>query len=141
MTDDLLRQAIEAIKSGDKQRGREFIAEILKTDRGNEQAWLWLTQTDISHEQKIKSLQQVLRINPDNETAKEGLAKLQGPPKPQSGLLKPRTSKTALTPAPPPPAPEPFSPAPESFSPPPSEQAQTVEPKPGGYVATNLGPG
>jgi hypothetical protein len=68
-----LEQAIEAIKAGDKQAGRELIAEILKVDRDNEQAWLWVTKTDITHEQKIKSLKNVLRINPDNETARQKL--------------------------------------------------------------------
>lgn len=68
-------QAITAIKAGDKKRGRELIAEILKADRNNEQAWLWLVQTDISHEQKIKSLQNVLKINPDNQSAKDDLDK------------------------------------------------------------------
>ena len=78
MTDDHLQQAIEAIQAGDKQRGRELIAATLKQDRNNEQAWLWLTQTDISKDQKIKSLQNVLKINPNNEQAKTGLAQLQG---------------------------------------------------------------
>lgn len=74
-----IEEAIKAIKAGDKQKGREIIAEILKGDRNNEQAWLWVTETDITHEQKIKSLQNVLRINPNNETARKGLEKLQKP--------------------------------------------------------------
>ncbi len=78
MSDETLQQAIDAIKGGDKQRGRELLAEVLEADRTNEQAWLWLTQTNISHEEKMKSLNQVLRINPNNQAAKDGLAKLQG---------------------------------------------------------------
>jgi hypothetical protein len=90
-----IEDAIAAIKSGNRAEGREIIAELLKADRNNEQAWLWLTQTDITLEQKIKSLQHVLKINPDNEIAKEGLQKLQArqpkpklESKPKSGLLK-----------------------------------------------------
>ena len=71
-----IEEAIAAIQSGDKVKGREIIAELLKADRNDEQAWLWLTQTDITLEQKIKSLQNVLKINPANEIAKEGLQKL-----------------------------------------------------------------
>ena len=72
-----IEDAVAAIKAGDTAEGREIIAELLKADRNNEQAWLWLTQTDITLEQKIKSLQKVLKINPDNEIAKAGLRKLQ----------------------------------------------------------------
>lgn len=75
--DDLLQRAIAAIKAGDPQFGRELIAQILKADRNNEQAWLWLTQTNISHEEKIKSLQNVLKLNPANQVAKDGLTRLQ----------------------------------------------------------------
>lgn len=95
--DDLLQRAIAAIKAGDPQFGRELIAETLKSDRNNEQAWLWLTQTDISHEQKIKSLQNVLSINPGNQVAKDGLARLQAAA-PEPELPKPE-------PKPPPPSP------------------------------------
>ena len=55
---DKPQQAIAAIKAGDKQKGRELLAEVLKNDRNSERAWLWLTQTDITHEQKIKSLEE-----------------------------------------------------------------------------------
>ncbi|NIU59117.1 MAG: hypothetical protein GWN67_22865 [Phycisphaerae bacterium] len=92
-----LEQAIAAIKAGDKKEGRKLLAEVIKEDRGNEQAWLWLTQTDITHDQKIKSLQHVLRINPNNQIAKDGLAKLQAPQKRQTGLLKSQTPQEALT--------------------------------------------
>ncbi len=72
----MLEDAIREIKAGNKRRGKEILAAILEHDRNNEQVWLWLTQTDISREQKIKSLQNVLKINPNNEVAKEGLAKM-----------------------------------------------------------------
>jgi hypothetical protein len=77
MTDQKLTEAIAAIRAGEKQRGQELIAEILKADRSNENAWLWLTQTNITSNQKIKALQNVLKINPGNKAAQQGLAKLQ----------------------------------------------------------------
>jgi retron-type reverse transcriptase len=77
MSHDLLPQAIKAITTGDKQRGRTLLLEILKTNQDHEQAWLWLTQTDISGQEKIKSLQHVLRLNPKNEIARAGLRQLQ----------------------------------------------------------------
>lgn len=83
MSDQILRQAIEAIKAGDPATGHKLLADVLAINRANEQAWLWLTQTDITRTRKIKSLQRVLEINPDNKMAKAGLAKLQGPPQSQ----------------------------------------------------------
>lgn len=72
-----LDEAIEAIKAGDKVKGKQLLAEVLKEDRKNEQAWLWLTQTDITHEEKIKSLRNVLKINPFHEEALRQLNFLQ----------------------------------------------------------------
>jgi hypothetical protein len=71
---DKLQQAITAIKSGDKETGKQLLIEILKVDRRNEVAWLWMTKVVDSQDERIKCLQNVLKINPDNEAAKRGLA-------------------------------------------------------------------
>jgi len=72
-----LQQAIAAIKAGDKETGKRLLTEILKADRHNENAWLWMTQVVSSDSERLKCLQNVLRINPNNESAKRGLAVLQ----------------------------------------------------------------
>lgn len=74
---DSLQQAIAAIKSGDKKTGGELLKQILKSDPSNEIAWLWMSQVVNKREDKIRCLERVLKINPDNETAKRGLATLQ----------------------------------------------------------------
>ena len=123
MTDQLLQQAIEAIKSGDKSTGGDILIKILEADGNNEQAWLWLTQTGLPIDESIECLQKVLEINPNNEVAQGGLKKLQErqaraqkppaakpqpqPPSaeasPKKGLLKDQPSKDiALEPASPP---------------------------------------
>lgn len=83
---DKLQQAIAAIKAGDKETGKQLLIEVLKEYRRNENAWLWMTQVVSTKDERIKCLQNVLKINPDNEKAKRGLAKLtqaetQPPPK------------------------------------------------------------
>ena len=70
---DNLQQAIIAIKSGDKKTGRELLMEVLKADSRNENAWLWMTQVLDSDDERIKCLETVLKINPNNEKAKHGL--------------------------------------------------------------------
>lgn len=74
---DMLQQAIAAIKSGDKNTGKQLLLEILTSDQRNEGAWLWMTQVASSDHERMKCLQNVLKINPNNETAKHGIALLQ----------------------------------------------------------------
>jgi micrococcal nuclease len=68
-----LEEAIKAIKAGDKDTGREMLADILQADLDNEMAWLWLSSVVESDERKRQCLERVLQINPDNVAAKRGL--------------------------------------------------------------------
>ncbi len=72
-----LRQAITAIKAGDKQAGKQILAKVLKADPRNEKAWLWMTEVVDRDEDRLKFLRNVLKINPNNETVKRKLAALQ----------------------------------------------------------------
>jgi micrococcal nuclease len=71
-----LQQAIQAIKGGDKARGRELLADIIQSDLNNELAWLWFSSVANSETEQRKALEQVLKINPDNKAAQRGLAML-----------------------------------------------------------------
>ena len=75
--DDLLQQAMKAIRTGDWDRGRRLLVNILNTDLDNETAWLWLAAV-VEGDRRRHCLEQVLRINPDNQAAQEGLAELAG---------------------------------------------------------------
>lgn len=74
---DYLQRAIATIKSGDKENGKRLLIKVLETDQHNEDAWLWMTKVVDSNSKRIKCLENVLRINPDNETAKRGMTLLQ----------------------------------------------------------------
>ncbi|MEM4203733.1 MAG: hypothetical protein QXS54_06660 [Candidatus Methanomethylicaceae archaeon] len=89
MTEDLLRQAISAIKAGDKARGKQLLAQVLRQEPRNELAWLWLSQCVTDYEQKLYCIKRVLEINPDNRTAQKLLTKIQA------------SSQTQTQPAPP----------------------------------------
>jgi len=78
VTEDYLQQAIAAIKSGDKATGKRLlIDEVLKTNPRNENAWLWMTQVADADEDRLNYLRNALKINPDNDAARRGLAALQ----------------------------------------------------------------
>jgi hypothetical protein len=75
MPDDLLH-AIECVKSGKKSEGGRILASIIKVNPDDEAAWIWLSACVVPEAQKRHCLDQVLRINPQNEYAKNTLAAL-----------------------------------------------------------------
>jgi len=81
-TDDQIKQAIAAIKAGDKNTGSQILHDILKMDRNNLLAWLWMSACVDKKEDKIYCLREVLRIDPDNNNAKMGIAHLTPLPEP-----------------------------------------------------------
>ena len=75
---DYLQQAIAAIKSGDRTTGKRLlIDEVLRTNPRDEIAWLWMTQTVESDDERMNYLRNVLKINPHNERARQGMAAIQ----------------------------------------------------------------
>ncbi len=94
---DKLQQAITLIKLGDKQNGGRLLAEILKAEPRNETAWLWMSSIVDNDEQRRYCLEQVLTIDPNNQLAKKGLAKLQ-----QKQEIQPKPVESPKQPIPPP---------------------------------------
>ena len=76
---DKLQQAIAAIKAGDKVAGRQRLAEVIIDDPNSETAWLWMTAVVDDQQKKQECLHKVLRINPDNQAAREALARMETP--------------------------------------------------------------
>jgi hypothetical protein len=73
---DLLQESIALIKNGQKQRARVLLQKIIQQEPQNEKAWLWLSATVDKNEQKIYCLKKVLEINPNNQSAINGIKKL-----------------------------------------------------------------
>jgi len=79
-----IKKAITEIKAGNKKAGQALLMNVLRSDPGNERAWLWLSVTFDDLEKRKKALKKALQINPYNETAKRQLDKIAQPPKPRS---------------------------------------------------------
>ena len=93
---DYLQQAIDAIKAGDKATGKQLlIDEVLRINPRNEQAWLWMTQVVEADEDRINYLRHVLKINPNNEAAKRGLAALERKQPKKSRRVAPANSPSS----------------------------------------------
>jgi hypothetical protein len=71
-----LDDAINVIRTGNREQGREILEEILETDENNEEVWLWLSSVVDSDEDREICLENVLAINPDNIVAQKGLEAL-----------------------------------------------------------------
>lgn len=89
-----LQQAIEAIKSGDAERGRRELVRILAVDANNVTAWLWLSACYDEAERRRECLEKALSADPMNEVARRGLAYLQSR---EIGQLIPASAPCAET--------------------------------------------
>jgi hypothetical protein len=69
----MLDDAIQAIRMGDKEEGRRLLEELLETDEGNEDVWLWLTLVVDSDEDREVCLENVLALNPNHAIAQRSL--------------------------------------------------------------------
>ena len=69
----ILREAIEALRAGDRVRARDLLTRMLKTDQNNATYWVWLSAAVDTQKERVYCLQSALRIDPQNAAAKRGL--------------------------------------------------------------------
>lgn len=74
--EELLQMAITAAKSGQKDNARLMLRQIYGRDKRNESVMLWLAKIARSQKERVKWLERIIEINPDNETAYKALKKL-----------------------------------------------------------------
>ena len=74
-----LEQAVALIRAGNMAEARTILIEVLKQNPGNDYAWLCMTLCVTEVEQKRYCFQKVLKINPQNQHAIAGLARLNNP--------------------------------------------------------------
>ena len=72
----MVREAIRAIKAGNKAEARALLEKATEINQYNEQAWMWLSAAVDTVEEQILCLENVIYINPDNVNAQRGLEKL-----------------------------------------------------------------
>ncbi|HLA06581.1 MAG TPA: tetratricopeptide repeat protein [Anaerolineales bacterium] len=74
MADDaVFQEAIEALREGNKNKARELLTGLLKTDQSNATYWVWMSATVDSTKERIYCLQTAIKLDPENVTAKRGL--------------------------------------------------------------------
>lgn len=66
---NLLRLGINLAKEGNRPESRQFLLKVTEAEPNNETAWLWLASISEYPEELLVFLQNVLKINPENEKA------------------------------------------------------------------------
>lgn len=66
---DLLQQGIAAHKAGKRDEARKCFIAALKQNRDNERAWQFMYNVANDDQERLSCLEQILRINPQNEKA------------------------------------------------------------------------
>jgi tetratricopeptide (TPR) repeat protein len=72
----LLREAVDALRQGDRLRARDLLTRLLKTDQNNPTYWTWLSAAVDSPKERLYCLQNALRLDPQSVAAKRGLVML-----------------------------------------------------------------
>jgi len=73
-----LRAGIRAAQQGNKEQARQLLTQVLRVDRSNELAWIWLASAVNSRQERRRCLEEVLKINPGNQRARQALNQLVG---------------------------------------------------------------
>lgn len=74
--EELLQLGIQAAKRNDKQNARFLLLQVYERDKRNEVVLMWLAKIATDRTDRIRWLERVLDVNPDNAAAKRGLNKL-----------------------------------------------------------------
>ena len=74
--EEFLQLGIEAVKEGRLDEGRRYLAQSIKLNPSNEQAWIWMSGVVEDSQHRIDCLTRVLQINPENAMAIKGLTAL-----------------------------------------------------------------
>jgi hypothetical protein len=69
-----LYDGVIALLQGDKDTARDLLLQVVQADERNEEGWLWLSGAVDDPEDQQVALENVLDINPTNESARQGLA-------------------------------------------------------------------
>ncbi|MDI6693806.1 MAG: tetratricopeptide repeat protein [Anaerolineales bacterium] len=74
MTENImLREALDAVRQGQRARARDLLTRLLRADQSNPEYWLWMSAVVDTTREQIYCLQTVLRLDPQNRAARQGL--------------------------------------------------------------------
>ncbi|MBN1665679.1 MAG: tetratricopeptide repeat protein [Anaerolineales bacterium] len=72
----MFQQAMEAINAGQRERARDLLTRLLKVEKSQPEYWIWMSTVVDSPKEQVYCLQSALRLDPDNQVARNGLVLL-----------------------------------------------------------------
>jgi len=90
----ILKSGIDAVKRGQKQKGRELLLKVIAADERSEDGWFWLSMAVDDPQDKATALENVLTLNPANMTAQANLKWLKKNTPAQTAGGRTRTDNT-----------------------------------------------
>ena len=91
----MLREAMDALRQGDRARARDLLTRLLKTDQKNPTYWVWLSAVVDTQKERLYCLQMAIQADPQNTAAKRGLILLGALP-PDDSVLPFPVNRTRL---------------------------------------------
>jgi tetratricopeptide (TPR) repeat protein len=70
----MFHEAVEALRRGEKARARELLTLLLKDEQTNATYWVWMSAAVESQKERLYCLQTAHKLDPENASAKRGLA-------------------------------------------------------------------
>ncbi|MCL4870739.1 MAG: hypothetical protein KJ063_17400 [Anaerolineae bacterium] len=74
--DERLQQAIDAIRTNDKAKAQQLLAQFLKSNPNHPQGWFLLSQVVADKKQQVAFLNKTLTLDPEHRQARQKLAAL-----------------------------------------------------------------
>ncbi|MCC6801618.1 MAG: hypothetical protein IT319_01940 [Anaerolineae bacterium] len=74
--EELLQLAINAARAGNYKPARLMFEQVLKQDKNNERALMWLAKIAESKAERREWLTRVLNVNPNNDVARDALKRM-----------------------------------------------------------------
>src|SRR5258708_21778853 len=71
--DNMLQDAVNAVRDGDKTRAKAILTRLLQADQNNALYWVWMSATVDNNKERIYCLQTALKLDPESSSAKRGL--------------------------------------------------------------------
>jgi tetratricopeptide (TPR) repeat protein len=72
--------AVDALRQGERARGKEILTHLLQVDQNNPNYWIWMSAAVDTAKERIYCLETALKLDPGNAIAKRGLVLLGGLP-------------------------------------------------------------
>ncbi len=76
----MFQDAVDALRLGERARGKEILTRLLKADQNNPNYWIWMSAAVDTAKERIYCLETALKLDPQNAIAKRGLVLLGGRP-------------------------------------------------------------